>query len=122
LRLPNSNFFGCVLIDKSEKEDQKDMNSNLQKTSELSKRISNFGKENYDNHQKESDNLNSPSPIGLAFRLSTDLVAGLIVGGVMGWSIDRWLGTAPWFLIIFFILGITAGIFNVLKTAKNLNK
>ena len=110
------------MIDKSEKEDQKDMNNNLQKTSELSERISKFGKENYDNHQKESDNSNSQSPIGLAFRLSTDLVAGLIVGGVMGWSIDRWLGTAPWFLIVFFILGIAAGIFNVLKTAKNLNK
>ena len=113
------------MIDKSEKEDQKDMNSNLKKASELSERISNFGKENYENHQnhqKEPVNSNSPSPIGLAFRLSTDLVAGLIVGGVMGWSIDLWLGTAPWFLIVFFILGIAAGIFNVLKTAKNLNK
>ena len=55
--------------------------------------------------------------LGLAFRLSTELVSGIVVGGVMGWSIDKWLGTQPWFLLIFFILGIAAGIINVIKTA-----
>ena len=59
--------------------------------------------------------------LGLAFRLSTELVSGLVVGGVMGWSIDKWLGTKPWFLLIFFILGIAAGIINVIKTAKSMN-
>jgi ATP synthase protein I len=59
--------------------------------------------------------------LGLAFRLSTELVSGLAGGGVMGWSIDKWLGTEPWFLLIFFILGIAAGIINVIKTAKNMN-
>ena len=59
--------------------------------------------------------------LGLAFRLSTELVSGLAVGGVVGWSIDKWLGTEPWFLLIFFILGIAAGIINVIKTANNMN-
>ena len=59
--------------------------------------------------------------LGLAFRLSTELVSGIVVGGAMGWSIDKWLGTQPWFLLIFFILGIAAGIINVIKTAKNMN-
>ena len=39
----------------------------------------------------------------------------------MGWSIDKWLGTKPWFLLIFFILGIAAGIINVIKTANSMN-
>jgi len=59
--------------------------------------------------------------LGLAFRLSTELVSGIVVGGIMGWSLDKWLGTDPWFLMIFFILGIAAGIINVINTAKNMN-
>ena len=50
-----------------------------------------------------SENIeNRGNSLGLAFRLSTELVSGIVVGGVMGWSIDKWLGTQPWFLLIFF--------------------
>ena len=42
---------------------------------------------------------------GLALRIGSDFVAGIIVGGIFGWSIDRWLGTSPWALIIFLGLG-----------------
>ena len=59
--------------------------------------------------------------IGLAFRLSTEIVSGIVVGSIMGWSLDKWLGSQPWFFLIFFILGIAAGIINVIKTAKNMN-
>ena len=48
-------------------------------------------------------------------------MSGILVGSVMGWSIDKWLGSQPWFFLIFFILGIAAGIINVIKTAKNMN-
>ncbi|PCJ69464.1 MAG: hypothetical protein COA62_12400 [Rhodobiaceae bacterium] len=54
----------------------------------------------------------------MAFRLSTELVAGLVVGGVVGWLLDDWLGTKPWFLLIFFFLGAAAGIMNVFRTAQ----
>lgn len=71
---------------------------------------------------RTSDNIEKRgNSLGLAFRLSTELVSGIVVGGVMGWSIDKWLGTKPWFLLIFFILGIAAGIINVIKTAKSMN-
>lgn len=56
--------------------------------------------------------------IGMAFRLSTELVAGLIAGGVVGWLLDHWLGTKPWLLLIFFFLGVAAGILNVFRTAQ----
>lgn len=58
--------------------------------------------------------------MGMAFRLSTELVAGLVVGGVIGWLLDKWLGSEPWFLLIFFFLGTAAGILNVFRTAKQL--
>ena len=71
---------------------------------------------------KTSDNIEKRgNSIGLAFRLSTELVSGIVVGSVMGWSLDKWLGSQPWFFLIFFILGIAAGIINVIKTAKNMN-
>ena len=71
---------------------------------------------------KTSENIEKRgNSIGMAFRLSTELVSGIVVGSVMGWSIDKWLGSQPWFFLIFFILGIAAGIINVIKTAKNMN-
>lgn len=58
--------------------------------------------------------------MGIAFRLSTELVAGIFVGGGIGLLLDKWLGTGPLFLLIFFFLGMAAGILNVFRTAKQL--
>ena len=60
--------------------------------------------------------------LGFAFRLATELVAGFVVGGLIGWFIDRWLGTLPLFLLIFFGLGAAAGILNVVRTARAMNE
>jgi ATP synthase protein I len=51
------------------------------------------------------------------FRLSSELVAGVVVGAGLGWLIDRWLGIAPWGLMIFLLLGFAAGVLNVMRTA-----
>jgi ATP synthase protein I len=51
------------------------------------------------------------------FRLSTELVAGVLVGAGLGWLLDRWLGTTPWGLIVFLLLGFAAGILNVMRAA-----
>lgn len=59
--------------------------------------------------------------MGLAFRLSTELVAGLVVGGFIGWALDRWLDTTPVFLLVFFFLGMAAGIRNVVRTSQEMN-
>jgi ATP synthase protein I len=58
-----------------------------------------------------------PSALGRAFRLSTEFVAGIIAGGGLGWLLDRWLGTSPWGLIVFLMLGFAAGTFNVVRAA-----
>ncbi|VAW11057.1 hypothetical protein MNBD_ALPHA09-1453 [hydrothermal vent metagenome] len=60
--------------------------------------------------------------LGFAFRLATELVAGFVVGGLIGWQLDTWFGTLPLFLLIFFGLGAAAGILNVVRTAKAMNE
>ena len=50
-------------------------------------------------------------------RLSTELVAGVIVGAVIGWFLDRWLGISPWGFIVFLLLGFVAGILNLMRAA-----
>lgn len=54
---------------------------------------------------------------GLAFavRIGVDLVAALVVGVGIGVLLDRWLGTSPWFLLLFFVLGAAAGMLNVYR-------
>jgi ATP synthase protein I len=62
-----------------------------------------------------------PGPaLGQALRLGMELVAGVAVGGFIGWALDRWLGTAPFLMVVFLALGATAGIMNVVRTAKRM--
>jgi ATP synthase protein I len=51
------------------------------------------------------------------FRLSSELVAGVIVGAGLGWLVDHWFGVAPWGLIVFLLLGFAAGVLNVMRSA-----
>ena len=66
-------------------------------------------------------NQNSSS-IGAAFKLSTELVSAVAVGTIIGFILDNTFGTKPWLIIIFFFVGVVAGIFNVVKSAKNMQK
>ena len=51
------------------------------------------------------------------FLLSSELIAGVAVGAVIGWGIDRLLSTSPFGLIVFFLLGFVAGVVNVVRSA-----
>jgi ATP synthase protein I len=56
--------------------------------------------------------------LGLGFRVAVDLLAGVAVGTGMGLALDRWLGTSPWFLLVFLILGFAAGMTNMLRSVR----
>ena len=61
---------------------------------------------------------------GMAYgmRMATELVAAVIVGGLIGWGLDRFLGTTPWLFLVFFILGFAAGVLNVLRAYERMRK
>ena len=64
----------------------------------------------------------TPSSIGTAFKLSTELVSAVAVGTIIGFILDKTFGTKPWLILIFFFVGVIAGIINVIKSAKKMQK
>ena len=64
----------------------------------------------------------SPSSIGAAFKLSTELLAAVAVGTIIGFIFDKTFDTKPWFILIFFFVGVVAGITNVIRSANNMQK
>ena len=60
--------------------------------------------------------------MGIAMRLSSELVAAVFVASVIGYYLDKWLETKPFLLIVFFFLGAITGILNVVRTSKMINK
>jgi len=57
------------------------------------------------------------SAMARGFRLSTELVGGVLLGAALGWLLDRWLGSSPWGLIVLVLLGFAAGVLNVMRAA-----
>lgn len=66
---------------------------------------------------ESGDGAARASAMARGFRLSSELVAGVVVGAVIGWGFDRLLSTSPWGLIVFFLLGFAAGVINVMRSA-----
>jgi ATP synthase protein I len=88
----------------------------------LSARLQRLG-ERLADVSRPSENGSDPRPTADAsgfargFRMSTELVAGVVVGAIIGWLLDRWLGISPWGLIVFLLLGFAAGVLNVMRAA-----
>ena len=74
-----------------------------------------------DAHSAANSAPPQPSPIGLALRMAVEMASSLFVGAAMGWLLDRWLDTGPWFLLVCLLLGGAGGLLNVYKTGRRLN-
>ena len=90
----------------------------------LSARLRRLGDELGRGRPKQSPRAEAPNtgPMGSGLarglRLSTELVAGVLVGAVIGWGLDHWLGISPWGLIVFLLLGFAAGVLNVMRAVN----
>jgi ATP synthase protein I len=63
-----------------------------------------------------------PRSLGIAFQMVSELLAAVLVGGGVGWALDRVFGTSPALLIVMFLVGIAAGMRNLMRTAKQMNE
>ncbi len=72
--------------------------------------------------KKSSKSEETSSSMGAAFKMSTELVSAVVVGTIIGFILDNWFGTKPWLILIFFFVGTVAGIMNVIKSAKRMQK
>ncbi|MER8384631.1 AtpZ/AtpI family protein [Mesorhizobium sp. M0166] len=66
---------------------------------------------------KDDAKAGSVAGYGQALKLSSEFIAGIVVGAGIGWVIDRVAGTTPWGLIVFLLLGFGAGVLNVMRSA-----
>ncbi len=66
------------------------------------------------------DGKSRKTSFGNAFQLSSEFIAAILVGAIIGYGIDWLLGTLPWGLILFFLLGFVAGVMNVMRAAGEL--
>ena len=62
------------------------------------------------------------SGAGFGFKISTEIIAALVVGVGIGLIVDKYLGTKPFGLIIFFIFGAIAGFLNVYRVMRRIEK
>lgn len=85
---------------------------------DLDQRLKAAGYKDEEAKRLEAKKEKERSGAGPAFRMATDLVAALVVGVGIGLLLDYWLGTKPWFFIVFFLLGAAAGMLNVFKVAS----
>ena len=85
--------------------------------SELEGKISRAKEEEKPQRQSMSRSAHS-----YGFRMASDMIAAPIVATFIGWWLDRFLGSSPIFLLILLLLGVAAGIFNVVRTAQEMQR
>ena len=115
------------MADKKQADDARDRKGRDQPSAEeaaLSARLRDLGKQ-LGRHHSDGPSDSEPgqrpttdaSAMARGFRLSTELVGGVLVGAGIGWLIDRWVGSTPFGMIVFLLLGFAAGVLNVMRTA-----
>jgi len=91
----------------------------MKKIKEISTRLE-IAKKNIKTNQKNGQGSNAAS-LGKALKISTELVAAVVVGSTIGYLLDGWFDTKPVLTICFFLMGVAAGMLNVFRSAKKMH-
>tara|TARA_Y100000741_G_scaffold336845_1_gene295741 strand:+ start:66 stop:371 length:306 start_codon:yes stop_codon:yes gene_type:complete len=97
-----------------------DIENKMKDIKEISTRLK-IAKNKFKKKELNNEGSNAAS-FGKALKISTELVASVIVGSIIGFLLDSWFDTKPLLTICFFFMGVAAGILNVFRSAKRLNK
>ena len=87
---------------------------------EISTRLK-IAKKNIKEIEEKNRGSNATS-LGKALKISTELVAAVVVGSTIGFLLDKWFDTKPLLIICFFFMGVAAGILNVFRAAKKMHR
>ncbi len=90
----------------------------MKKIKEIATRLE-IAKKSIKNMRNNNQGSNAAS-LGKALKISTELVAAVVVGSIIGFLLDDWFGTKPLLTICFFFMGVAAGILNVFRSAKKM--
>jgi len=70
---------------------------------------------------KSNDDQDASRKAGLAYAAAISLFAAVVSGLILGWLLDRWLGTSPWLLVVGLVLGAAAGFYEFLRASAKLS-
>jgi len=90
----------------------------MKKIKEIATRLE-IAKKSIKNMRNDNQGSNAAS-LGKALKISTELVAAVVVGSIIGFLLDDWFDTKPLLIICFFFMGVAAGILNVFRSAKKM--
>jgi len=92
----------------------------MRKIKEISTRLE-IAKKKIKKSDKKNEGSNAAS-LGKALKISTELIAAVVVGSLIGFLLDGWFDTKPVLIICFFFMGVGAGILNVFRSAKKMHR
>ena len=92
----------------------------MKRVKEITTRLE-IAKKKFKDAHASNEGVNAAS-LGKALKISTELVAAVVVGSTIGFLLDNWFDTKPLLTICFFFMGVVAGILNVFKSAKKMNR
>lgn len=72
--------------------------------------------------KSENDQQEANRKSGLAYAAAISLFAAVVAGLVVGWLLDRWLGTQPWLLVVGLVLGAAAGFYEFIRATSKLSE
>ena len=113
---PNSRDTSSSGGDQNGDRDDSDLDERLQ---QLKSKLDNSDvvKKHAENTGKQSQTGGNTAGVAQAFRLSSEFIAGVVVGAGMGYLVDTFFGTSPWGMIFFLLLGFAAAVLNVMRAA-----
>jgi len=91
-----------------------------QRVSDLGSKIDKVQSEKKAEIEAREDKVIRGRGMAYGLRMSSELVAAIIVGGLIGYGLDRWLGSTPWLFLVFFVLGFAGGILNVMRAFQRM--
>ncbi len=73
-------------------------------------------------HRLPEERRGNVNMLGLAWRFTVEMLAGIGVGGFVGWWMDKWFGTEPIFMLVMLVLGMGAGLMNSVRTVNEMRR